>query len=97
MNPELSELTPEDIREEDILIFVCIKPFSTKLKRIFRGRFKKFMKPGWVTWAGREYFIQSDKFLLVEDNFYEINFPTSHFRLLATNQKPRKPKEDERD
>lgn len=75
-------ITPEEIKSSDMILLECVENMPESIKRL--DHFKPFMKKGWKTWTTEEYFYdQDDGVLIVEDNFYEINFPAEAFKPIS--------------
>jgi hypothetical protein len=75
-------IAPEDIKASEIVLLECVQDMPSRVKNL--PFWKPFMKKGWKTWTSSEAFYeQEDGILIIEDNFYEINFPAEAFKPIS--------------
>lgn len=77
----------ENISFDEMVILECIGDMPKEVRE--DPDFRPFMKKGWKTWAFPNMFLSPDHpdVLIVEDNYYEINFPKNLFKVITGNFK----------
>ena len=75
-------ITPEDIKSSEIVLLECVADMPDEIKNL--PYWEPFMAKGWKTWCSAEAFYdQEDGVMILEDNFYEINFPAQVFKSIS--------------
>ena len=75
----------EELNSLEVILFECTEDMPQEIKD--HENWRPFMKKGWKTWTSADFYEEGDSVVILEDNHYEINFPSRSFKIIESNLK----------
>lgn len=74
------DLLTERLIGEEVILLELTEDLPQEIKNDLD--WKPFMKKGWKTWTSADLYEGMDDVLIIEDNYYGINYPSSLFKII---------------